>query len=332
MFERFTDRARQTVVLAQEEARLLGHGYIGTEHLLLGLLHEGDGVARRGAAPARHRPGERPRRRRGADRSGRGQPRGHIPFTPRAKKVLELSLREALQLGHNYIGTEHILLGLVREGEGVAAQVLGRRGAAEIQVRAVVVDELRRLGASGESGRPPQRAREPGRTPGAEAAVAAAHELAASAPVGSQHLLEALARSEDSLAGKVLAVARCRRRRHRGQDRRARRRRHHRHHARAGRRPPDGGAPRRRRGPPRPPGRDVGAADPHASPRPSAGPVRGDDAAVGSLVGPVAGDRARQLEDVRRRVAPLPDEAETGPRRSALVRQAIENRLARRRR
>ena len=121
MFERFTDRARRVVVLAQEEARLLNHNYIGTEHILLGLIHEGEGVA----AKALESLGISLDAVRGQVEEIIGQggsaPSGHIPFTPRAKKVLELSLREALQLGHNYIGTEHILLGLIREGEGVAA-------------------------------------------------------------------------------------------------------------------------------------------------------------------------------------------------------------------
>jgi ATP-dependent Clp protease ATP-binding subunit ClpC len=125
MFERFTDRARRVVVLAQEEARMLNHNYIGTEHILLGLIHEGEGVA----AKALESLGISLEavRQQVEEIIGQGQqaPSGHIPFTPRAKKVLELSLREALQLGHNYIGTEHILLGLIREGEGVAAQVLG---------------------------------------------------------------------------------------------------------------------------------------------------------------------------------------------------------------
>ena len=124
MFERFTDRARRVVVLAQEEARLLNHNYIGTEHILLGLIHEGEGVA----AKALESLGISLEAVRSQVEEIIGQggssPSGHIPFTPRAKKVLELSLREALQLGHNYIGTEHILLGLIREGEGVAAQVL----------------------------------------------------------------------------------------------------------------------------------------------------------------------------------------------------------------
>ena len=125
MFERFTDRARRVIVLSQEEARLLDHNYIGTEHILLGLVHEGEGVAARALRVAQRQPRGRPAAGRGDRRPGRRpRPYGHIPFTPRAKKVLELSLREALQLGHNYIGTEHILLGLVREGEGVACQVL----------------------------------------------------------------------------------------------------------------------------------------------------------------------------------------------------------------
>ena len=122
MFERFTDRARRVVVLAQEEARMLNHNYIGTEHILLGLIHEGEGVAAKALESLSiSLDGVREQVQ---EIIGQGQqaPSGHIPFTPRAKKVLELSLREALQLGHNYIGTEHILLGLIREGEGVAAQ------------------------------------------------------------------------------------------------------------------------------------------------------------------------------------------------------------------
>ena len=135
VFERFTDRARRVVVLAQEEARQLSHSYIGTEHVLLGLIHEGEGVA----AKALESLGISLEAVRGQVEEiiGRGgsAPSGHIPFTPRAKKVLELSLREALQLGHNYIGTEHILLGLIREGEGVAAQVLVKLGADLSRVR-----------------------------------------------------------------------------------------------------------------------------------------------------------------------------------------------------
>ncbi|WP_405216250.1 ATP-dependent Clp protease ATP-binding subunit [Agrococcus sp. Ld7] len=138
MFERFTDRARRVVVLAQEEAKLLNHNYIGTEHILLGLIHEGDGVA----AKALEQLGISldAVRAQVQDMIGTGsqQTSGHIPFTPRAKKVLELSLREALQLGHNYIGTEHVLLGLIREGEGVAAQVLVKLGADLNRVRQTV--------------------------------------------------------------------------------------------------------------------------------------------------------------------------------------------------
>ncbi len=142
MFERFTDRARRVVVLAQEEARLLNHNYIGTEHILLGLLNEGEGIA----AKALESLGINLSavREQVVEIIGQGQqaPTGHIPFTPRAKKVLELSLREALQLGHNYIGTEHILLGLIREGEGVAAQVLQKLGAELQKVRQTVIQLL----------------------------------------------------------------------------------------------------------------------------------------------------------------------------------------------
>ncbi|CAN5618157.1 ATP-dependent Clp protease ATP-binding subunit [soil metagenome] len=162
MFERFTDRARRVVVLAQEEARMLSHNYIGTEHILLGLIHEGEGVA----AKALESLGISLEavRAQVEDIIGQGQqaPSGHIPFTPRAKKVLELSLREALQLGHNYIGTEHILLGLIREGEGVAAQVLVKLGADLNRVRQQVIQllsgyqgkETASAGAPSESGAP----------------------------------------------------------------------------------------------------------------------------------------------------------------------------------
>src|SRR5246500_4852385 len=142
MFERFTDRARRVVVLAQEEARMLNHNYIGTEHILLGLIHEGEGVAAKSLESLGiSLEGVRSQVE---EIIGQGQqaPSGHIPFTPRAKKVLELSLREALQLGHNYIGTEHILLGLIREGEGVAAQVLVKLGAELTRVRQQVIQLL----------------------------------------------------------------------------------------------------------------------------------------------------------------------------------------------
>ncbi|GAT68535.1 ATP-dependent Clp protease ATP-binding protein [Planomonospora sphaerica] len=142
MFERFTDRARRVVVLAQEEARRLSHDHIGTEHVLLGLLGEEDGVAAR--ALQSFGIGLEQVRSDIEKIIGQGSapPPGHVPFTPRAKKVLELSLREALDLRHTYIGTEHILLGLIREGEGLAAQVLTKRGARLEAVRAHVVAVL----------------------------------------------------------------------------------------------------------------------------------------------------------------------------------------------
>jgi ATP-dependent Clp protease ATP-binding subunit ClpA len=153
MFERFTDRARRVVVLAQEEARMLNHDYIGTEHILLGLIHEGHGVAA-GALEALGITDEAVRQQ--IDEIvGRGKKparSGHIPFTARAKKSLELSLREALQLGHNYIGTEHILLGLIREGEGPAAQVLTAMGADLDTVREQVIEILHGRQPEDESG------------------------------------------------------------------------------------------------------------------------------------------------------------------------------------
>jgi len=143
MFGRFTDRARRAVNLAQEEARLLRHDYVGTEHLLLGLLFESEGVA----AKALESVGISREHVRGQVEEiighGQGSRSGHIPFTPQAKKVLELSLREALALGHHYIGTEHLLLGVLREGEGVAAQVLTRLGTGHAQVRERVLNMLR---------------------------------------------------------------------------------------------------------------------------------------------------------------------------------------------
>ena len=142
MFERFTERARRVVVLAQEEARTLNHNYIGTEHILLGLIREGEGVAAKAleslgiSLEAVRQEVEK--------MIGRGQqaPSGHVPFTPRAKQVLELSLREAKALGHDHIGTEHILLGLIREGDGVAAQVLVKLGAGLDRTRQQVVQLL----------------------------------------------------------------------------------------------------------------------------------------------------------------------------------------------
>jgi len=204
MFERFTDRARRVVVLAQEEARLLGHDWIGTEHILLGLISEQEGVA----AKALERLGisltaVRAKVEAIIGEACSGAPSGHIPFTPRAKKVLELSLREALQLGHNYIGTEHILLGLIREGVGVGAQVLVNLGADLSAVREVVIQQM-----SGYRGGPPgmrmnrQRPRE---TPAAAKAAVEARRLAGSGAVSSQHYLLGLLQEEDSMAAKALA-------------------------------------------------------------------------------------------------------------------------------
>jgi len=158
MFERFTDRARRVMVLAQEEARLVNHSHIGTEHLLLGLIHEGEGVA----AQALESLGVSLQtvRQQVEEIIGQGQhaPAGRMPFTPRAKKVLELARREALAMGHNYVGTEHILLGLIREGDGVAAQVLVRLGADLNRVRQRVIQLLAGHQDEPESGRAARRA------------------------------------------------------------------------------------------------------------------------------------------------------------------------------
>ena len=139
MFERFTDAARRVVVLAQEEARLLDHNYIGAEHILLGLIHEGEGIAARALQGLGISLDSVRRQVVETVGKGRRAPSGHIPFSTRAKKVLELSLREALQLGHNYIGTEHVLLGLIREGGGAAAQVLEGHGADLARIRQAVI-------------------------------------------------------------------------------------------------------------------------------------------------------------------------------------------------
>jgi ATP-dependent Clp protease ATP-binding subunit ClpA len=166
MFERFTDKARHVVVLAQEEARLLRHDYIGTEHLLLGLIHEGNGVAARALealgidlATVRRHVEELV-----GQGSAESQRAKHIPFTPQAKKVLQLALREAVQLGHNYIGTEHILLGLIREDDGPAAQVLARLGADLDGVRTEVARLLRGFRGEAAAGPATAGASFPGKT------------------------------------------------------------------------------------------------------------------------------------------------------------------------
>ena len=168
MFERFTDRARRVVVLAQEESRLLGHNFIGTEHILLGLIQEGDGVAAQVLEELKI--SLEAVRTRVEETVGRGDasPSGHVPFTPRAKKVLELSLREAMSLGHNYIGTEHILLGLIREGDGVAAQVLRNMGADLDRVRQKVIEVLSGLA----EGKEPRLPGDPPRCPRCKGSLA----------------------------------------------------------------------------------------------------------------------------------------------------------------
>ena len=224
MFERFTNRARRVVVLAQEEARGLNHNYIGTEHLLLGLLEPGgiaaQALSRFGMTATGTRDEVRARVGAGSD-----PPKGKIPFTPRAKKTLELSLREALSLHHNYIGTEHILLGLVREGDGVAAQILTEHAGDLEAVRQAVLDLvpaaealqgrrwLRRrqvppLGEQGEPGSPDEPDDQGGMatTPAADAGLAEAARLAEGQPVGSHHLLLAALADPDSAAARTLAA------------------------------------------------------------------------------------------------------------------------------
>jgi ATP-dependent Clp protease ATP-binding subunit ClpC len=225
MFERFTGKARRTIVLAQEEARSLNHNFIGTEHILLGLLHEGQGIGPR-ALTQLGMTLEGAREEVTAIVSAGKKPpsSGHIPFTPRAKKTLELALREALQLHHNYIGTEHILLGLIREGDGVAVQVLRQHGDL-LKIRAAVLDLvqtvtveprgrnwLRRvsavLGKPGEAGE--ELGEETGQSvlsasPAADATLSAAAQLAGGEPVGSHHLLLAALSDVNSAAARVLA-------------------------------------------------------------------------------------------------------------------------------
>jgi len=235
MFERFTNRARHVVVLAQEEARRLQHNYIGTEHLLLGLLGEPGGVAFR----ALERSGVTLQGAREEVEAiigtGKSKVSGHIPFTPRAKKTLELALREALQLHHGYIGTEHILLGLIREGNGVAAQILRHHSADLLPIRMAVLDLVpampaetspargprwlrRRSGADlGETLQPGESAEpaEPGEageqtgmrtTPAADISLTEAARLAGSQPVGSHHLLLAALGDPDTAAARALTA------------------------------------------------------------------------------------------------------------------------------
>jgi ATP-dependent Clp protease ATP-binding subunit ClpA len=196
MFERFTGDARHIVVMAQEQARELRHNYIGTEHVLLSIVRLPNANPARDALFAL---GLTPEKVLAAVEkiAGRGNeaPSGHIPFTQRAKRVLELSLRESLQLGSNNIGPEHVLLGLIREGEGLAAQVLAQSGRSLDDVRAAVLAAIRQ----GDPGITVTR------TPAVEQVLAEAERLAAGAPIGSHHLLEALARADASMAGMALA-------------------------------------------------------------------------------------------------------------------------------
>jgi len=220
MFERFTNRARHTVVLAQEEARQLHHNYIGTEHILLGLLGEPEGYAGRILTSfGITRDGAR-KEVRVMVGTGTDAPSGHIPFTPRAKKTLELALREALQLHHNYIGTEHILLGLIREGDGVAAQIM-KQHADLVAIRMAVLDMvpagrsdaakgrrwlLRRRSAEDPLEPQPAEQTELRTTPAADTSLSEAARLAGAHPVGSHHLLLAALADTNTAAAKALAA------------------------------------------------------------------------------------------------------------------------------
>jgi ATP-dependent Clp protease ATP-binding subunit ClpA len=221
MFERFTRQARHVVVLAQEEARRLNHNYIGTEHLLLGLLGERGGIACRVLESFGMTLDGVRQEVAGLVGPGKKTPSGHIPFTPRAKKTLEYSLREALQLHHNFIGTEHVLLGVIREGDGVAAQVMRGHGDL-LAIRAAVLDlcpageaqtgrVLRwlRRGSALEAGILPDEPAEQTTltaTPAADATLSEAARLAGAQPVGSHHLLLAALADADSAAARALAT------------------------------------------------------------------------------------------------------------------------------
>jgi ATP-dependent Clp protease ATP-binding subunit ClpC len=224
MFERFTKSARHVVVLAQDEAAGLNHNYIGTEHLLLALLREQQGPAARALGRLGLSAPEVRQEVRARVGTGQKQPKGHIPFTPRAKKVLELSLREAVALHHNYIGTEHLLLGLVREGSGVGAQILIEHAGDLAAVRMALLDSLPVSHAPEPAARRWLRRRggprygdslEPGEldesdelrtTPAAEVSLDEAARLAGPSPVGSHHLLLATLADPDTAAARALAA------------------------------------------------------------------------------------------------------------------------------
>jgi ATP-dependent Clp protease ATP-binding subunit ClpC len=213
MFERFTDRARRVLVLAQDEAAALDHNFLGTEHILLGLLAEGEGVGAKALLALGAKSDDL--RARVVATVGRGDPGSAggapPPFTPRAKRVLELSLRAALDLGHNYIGTEHELLGLLAEGEGVAAQVLVASGLTTTDVRAKVIELLRGFGSvAAETGVSASAivgaaSSLPHATPAAGLLGSRARSLAAGEAMGTHHYLLGLLEDERSLAGKVLS-------------------------------------------------------------------------------------------------------------------------------
>jgi ATP-dependent Clp protease ATP-binding subunit ClpC len=223
MFERFTNRARHVVVLAQEEARLLQHNYIGTEHLLLGLLGEPGGLAFRALERfGITRDGVREQVK-AIIGPGKKEVSGHIPFTPRAKKTLELALREALQLHHGYIGTEHILLGLIKEGNGVAVQIMREHSADLLPIRMGVLDLVsatptetgrrrwrrRRLGGDAGEAVEALESAEPEElwtTPAADTSLTEAARLAGPQPVGSHHLLLAALGDPDTAAARALAA------------------------------------------------------------------------------------------------------------------------------
>jgi ATP-dependent Clp protease ATP-binding subunit ClpA len=221
MFERFTNRARHVVVLAQEEARRLHHNFIGTEHVLLGLLGEPDGLAYQALERFGMSLDSTREEVKAIVGIGKAEHSGHIPFTPRAKKILELALREALQLHHNYIGTEHILLGVIREGDGVGAQILKQHSADLTPIRMAVLDLLSTVPTEATRGRRwlrrgsaagPGEAPEPGEsaelrtTPAADTSLSEAARLAGSQPVGSHHLLLATLGDPDTAAARALAA------------------------------------------------------------------------------------------------------------------------------
>jgi ATP-dependent Clp protease ATP-binding subunit ClpA len=216
MFERFTTRARHVVVLAQDESRRLNHNYIGTEHLLLGLLAEPQGVARQALDAVGVSLEQARARVEAVVGHGKKAPRGHIPFTPRAKKVLELGLREALSLRHDYIGTEHLLLGLIREGEGLGSKVLSQLGVDGLALRLRVLDLVPPADPAGLRRRrfwPRQQIGVPAvavgddlrTTAAADVSLDEARRLAGEMAVGSHHLLLATLSDPTSAAAKALS-------------------------------------------------------------------------------------------------------------------------------